>query len=640
MIAPMDRIEIVCLRAILEQVTLFLQLQGILHVEEVPLTVEAAPGFLHRAHLNDEQQTRATALESVRQMLNEITPLLTEKPSADAVRAANRTLCDQSPEAWRAVAEGWHHEFRALTRQKVAGQDRLEVLRNYQHVLEAVAPVMQGRDVQLGKGARALVLQGDVKRALERLDSKLARHLNKDYQMIKQVTSRRHAVALILYKEAQDGLVARVLDEERIIPIDVRGDEFEGSTVSQMLPRLADAMQKQQDELVTVGQQIDRFSREHGAGVVALDGLTFDALSQLNVVNRFAHSEMIGVIQGWAPSETFNELKARLHKEFPGQIEIDRLHVAHDDYGHVPTLLKNKAWAKPFEALLTLFRPPTYGTYDPTLLVGVSFILFYGFILGDVAYGLAVLALSHLLRKTLGHIPLADHAGKVGYYMAISSIIFGVLYGEYAGDFGEKAFGLQPLWFHRAHETSRLLLYGILFGVVHIPLALMLGIWQDYKHQHMHHAQEKLGLLLGLTALGIFICKFMGVAAFAHPVVGWLSLAIFLVAVVLLVVTVKAMALIQILEIISLFGNVMSYSRLMALGVASIAIADIANQMGRDLPYVIGIPVAIVIHFLNVGIGIFSPTLHSLRLNYVEFLPKFFSAQGKVYQPFRKEKSC
>lgn len=640
MIAPMDRVEIVCLRSILEKVTLFLQLQGILHIEEVPLAVENAPDFLQRAHWNDDQRARAEALESIRHHLHEITPLLTVTPSREEVLAASRPLCDRDLAAWKSQADTWHTTFRGLTRAKVEGQDRLEVLRNYRSVLEAVAPIMQGRDVKLGKGARALVLQGDVKRAIERLDAKLKRYLGDDVQMIREMTSRRKAVALILYPEAQDALVARALDEEGIVPIDVRGGEFEGATVSQMLPKLRDAIAKQEAELTRLNSEIDAFSRTNGAAVVALEGLTHDALAQLNVVNRFAHSEMIAVIQGWAPSETFDELKARLHKEFPGQVEIDRLAIDHHEYNRVPTLLKNEKWARPFEALLTLFRPPAYGTYDPTLLVGISFILFYGFILGDVIYGLAVIAFAHLLRVKLGHIPLVDHAGKVGYYMGISGIVFGVLYGEYAGHFGHEYLGLGYVWFDRAHDTNSLLLYGILFGAVHIPLALILGIWQDFRHHHRVHAQEKLGLLLGLTALGIFICKFMGVAPFTAPIFGWISLLLFIAAVVLLFLAVKLMALIQVLEIISLFGNVMSYSRLMALGVASIAVADIANKMLHDLPAVVGIPMAIAIHLVNVGIGIFSPTLHSLRLNYVEFLPKFFSPQGKVYQPFRKEKLC
>jgi V/A-type H+/Na+-transporting ATPase subunit I len=640
MIAPMDRIEIVCLRSILDDVTLFLQWEGILHVEEVPLDVENAPDFLHRAQLNPEQQARADALVAIQRMLGELTPLLTVKPPLEEVRRATAAMAAQDLTAWHTQAQAWRQDFRALTHRKVSGQDRLEVLDNYRKVLGTVAPVMEGRDVRLGEGARVLVLQGDVRRVLERLESKLERDLPGQFQLIREQTSRRSAVALILYDATQDAVVAQILEEEGIVPLDMRGDEFEGATVSEMLPRIAEAIAKQRADLNEVQLEIEAFSRDHAAAVTALDGLVYDALSQLNVINRFAHSEMVAVIHGWAPSEAFEQIKSRLHEKFPRTVEVGRLPMDPHDLARVPTLLKNSAWAKPFEVLLTIFRPPTYGTYDPTLLVGISFILFYGFVLGDAIYGVVVIAFAHLLRKKLGHIPLVNYAGKVGYYMGASSIVFGILYGEYAGSFGEEYLHLHYVWFHRAHEAERLLLYGILFGVVHIPLALIMGIWQDFRHHHTRHAQEKLGLLLGLVALGIFICHFMGVPPFTAPVFAWISLLVFLAGAALLVVALKAMALIQMLEIISLFGNVMSYSRLMAVGIASITLAEVANQLGHNMHPLIGVPTAIMIHLANVGIGIFSPTLHSLRLNYVEFLPKFFSPQGKVYQPFRKEKLC
>ena len=95
---------------------------------------------------------------------------------------------------------------------------------------------------------------------------------------------------------------------------------------------------------------------------------------------------------------------------------------------------------------------------------------------------------------------------------------------------------------------------------------------------------------------------------------------------------------IQILEVVSLVGNVLSYSRLMALGIASMVLADVANSMVDTMGNVIiGILMAVIIHVANIALGIFSPALHSLRLNYVEFLPKFYEPVGRRYQPFRKE---
>jgi V/A-type H+-transporting ATPase subunit I len=112
----------------------------------------------------------------------------------------------------------------------------------------------------------------------------------------------------------------------------------------------------------------------------------------------------------------------------------------------------------------------------------------------------------------------------------------------------------------------------------------------------------------------------------------------FVAGVALLFQATGMMALIGVLEIVSLVSNVLSYARLMALGLASVALADVANMLGRMAPNVaLGILIAALLHTLNIGIGMFSPTLHSLRLNYVEFLPKFYEPEGRMYRPFRKE---
>ena len=97
------------------------------------------------------------------------------------------------------------------------------------------------------------------------------------------------------------------------------------------------------------------------------------------------------------------------------------------------------------------------------------------------------------------------------------------------------------------------------------------------------------------------------------------------------------MGAVGILEIMSLGGNIISYARLMALGVAAIAIAGIANDLPSSMGPWIGIPMAIIVHLANIGLSIASPTIHSLRLNFVEFSPKFYAPEGKGFNPFKKE---
>jgi V/A-type H+-transporting ATPase subunit I len=94
------------------------------------------------------------------------------------------------------------------------------------------------------------------------------------------------------------------------------------------------------------------------------------------------------------------------------------------------------------------------------------------------------------------------------------------------------------------------------------------------------------------------------------------------------------------LEFLKTFGNVLSYARLMAIGISSMVLAQVANMIGQTSESVaVGIMMALIFHTLNFVLGVFSPTIHSLRLHYVEFFSKFFQPGGKPYTPFRRHRT-
>lgn len=643
MIASMSRVELVCLRSIRAELVRTLQDKGLLHLDEVSLEVENNEGFLNRVALEGEEHELYMATEDAMRTLGETVPLLTTMPSAFDVQAAGEKLNALAQPDLFAQVKSWADQLRETTRQRISAQDQLTVLSNYRTVIEQVAPSL-GQNVKLGSGTRALVLSGEVSRSVARIEERLTAEFGSDFAFHKNQASKKHLVGLLTFPADKGEVVSRILNQEGVAPMDMSGDDYADLTATQVLAKIDATITGLRSEVGKLEGKANTVSLQVGAQLVAARAIITNAAARLRVANNFAQSKMVAVIHGWTPTDEFAAFKELIESQFPGQVDVNEIDPGDPHHVSIPTLLRNHKLIKPFEVCMSLFRPPSYGTIDPTAMVAVAFIIFYGFILGDAVYGLAVIGLAKFLGYKLGHIPAVKDVEKIGTYMGISATIFGVAFGEYCGNFAEKVVWpvwlgqtseLPALWFHRAHETTELLVYAIYFGIFHIIAGLILGVREDFRHHHNKHAIEKLGMLFGLLALIIQAFAYFGVAPFTS--LGTVSIILGVVGVALIFYAMRWMGFIGVIEIMSLGGNVLSYGRLMALGVASIALADIANMLPGMMGYALGIPLAFGVHVLNICIGIASPTIHSLRLNFVEFLPKFYSPEGKGFTPFKKE---
>ncbi len=639
MIAEMDKLEIVCLKTDLEDLASFLQEQGLLHVEHVPLAVENAAGYLHRVHLSDEQKAEVNGLERLDTMLREMVPLLTTHPPREDVLAATTRLSgDWNLETCRRNVRGWSRELRSLTRRRINIRDNIEVLNNFRKTLRTLEPLFEARDAVLGRNARALLFQGDVERLLAALRKRLRTELGQDCELKHRRLSRNSVVALVTHPETRFGSVSEILDEEGVSPIEVSAKELRGHSLDEALEQLDAQIASHEKTLSETRDRLDAFSKETGAEVAAMRLAVADRLAQLRVLDNFAASEMVGVVHGWAPRHLVPAFKEALAVRFGGTAVAAEIPTDNMEPERIPTLLTHHTATEPFEVLLSLFKPATYGTYDPTVLVGVFFVGFYGFILGDVAYGAILLLLAYLARRRWGHIDLVRSVCHVAMYCGVSAIFFGVMFGEFLGDLGRELFNMPQLWFHRGHDTERLLLIAVIIGVGHVVLSLVLAIREGFRHRNRKHAIEKLGLLFGQIAVGIGAMSYADLWPYSNTQAAVAAVSLLILSIAMLLHASGALMPVHMLEVISLVSNILSYSRLMALGLASVILADIANEVGgKPANIVLGIIVGGLLHAVNLVIGIFSPTLHSLRLNYVEFLPKFYEPQGRSYEPFRKE---
>ena len=267
----------------------------------------------------------------------------------------------------------------------------------------------------------------------------------------------------------------------------------------------------------------------------------------------------------------------------------------------------------------------------------------FGLMLADIGYGMIIAAGALFLRFRRSSGNLARAIGTVLVWCAFYTIVFGFVFGEMFGTFGHHL-GLRPLWRERfslngpdkAGAMLGYLMLAVAVGIAHTLCGLVLGIFNARRTGEKNKVIDCLARILGLVGIFFIMARLANLLPEAFTTVGIGALLAFFILMAVSLVNHPMHGMILPLELLSTVGNVLSYARIMAIGMASAVLAMLANHFGGAIGnIVLAALVVLLFHALNLLLGIVDPTIQGLRLHYVEFFSKFYTTGGRVYCPFR-----
>ena len=332
-----------------------------------------------------------------------------------------------------------------------------------------------------------------------------------------------------------------------------------------------------------------------------------------------------------------------------------------------PIALKNNSFAAPTESVVESYGLPGEGEVDPTSIMAVFYYFLFGLMLSDAGYGLLMIVGCAIVLKKF---PKMSRSMKqmmtMFFWCGVSTFLWGILFGGFFGDaidvVAHTFFGVpkdvavfKPLWFAPLEKPMKLLVYSFAFGVAHLFVGLGIKGWQLLKQKRVMDFIGSVlswfllltGLILMLLPSDLFASISGSPIAIPAPLQSAAKILALLGAVGLLLFAAwdrKNIGLRLALGAYELYGitgwlsDVLSYSRLLALGLATGVIASVINSMasmfgGGVKGAILFIIIFLVGHALNMAINLLGAYVHTNRLQYVEFFGKFYDGGGEAYEP-------
>ena len=406
---------------------------------------------------------------------------------------------------------------------------------------------------------------------------------------------------------------------------------YENKEPEAIIMTLKSEIVKLENEKIKISNFLKKTRKSYNKKLALLSEELRIAKQKILALHNFQTTKSFSILEVWVPKnnlEKFNKVVKETSKNY---------YMEADEKDTAPTLLNNHKLIKPFEMITELYSPPKYNGFDPTPLLAITFTIFFGFMLTDVAYGLMLLAMGWVMYRGIGKFNESmKNFAIIIIAFGISTVLIGAVFGSYFGNFFQELGINLPIPIDSMRQVMLTLSIALALGALHLIMGLVAGFYENIHQGSFKEAMAKQGVwLIFMVGLVLFLLKLNTIGL------------IVIITAVLLQMFFSFLEGGLVTSILSIFGfsgfigDLFSYARLMALAIGTAGIALAVNFMVFmviDLIPWIGYPIAVIVfiigHLFNVAMNGLGAFIHSTRLHFLEFFTKFYDGGGRTYKPF------